>query len=219
MTSTFKPYRLINALELQSLQQDFDNTLQHWNKEHALFPLSCRLDLGPTKPSQIINSHDISTIKHSLFGDESTCFDAIAEDLFTTLLNQLFGTQPKAPVDDWFYPGSPALTLTLSCSDKTMQLYIDPQWVLNALPSHTYRKPSATPLQDALATQQIKLHVELTSLPLSLSEILRLQVGDVIKTDHPITEPAQLVQHDLPICSVDIGKFNSYKSIQIMRTV
>ena len=229
MNSIFKPYRLINDMELATLQQSFDTALQGWNNLHAMFPLSCRLGLGPTKPANHdhcwakaqptckTDNHDLSVIKQSLFGDQSDCFNTLAEALFMDLLNQLLGTQSPEPMDDWFYTGTPSLTLTLCCAGKTIALYLHPEWVLDALPLQTLSKKQLSTLDQALTTQPVNLNVELNPLSLKLADILRLSIGDVIKTDHPITEPAQLSHQNKSICNVEIGISNSYKSIQISR--
>lgn len=216
MKPTFKPYRLINDHELTMLQTTFENNLQQWNAKHAMYPLTCRLGLGPTKPPHLKGNH-LSVIKQSVFGDNSNCFNPMAETLFLELSNQLLGTKYSPPLDDWFYIGTPSLTLTLYCSDKTMPLYLDPQWVLNALPSTKIPGKPVLTLHQALATQRINLDIELTSLSLKLSDVIRLNVGDVIKTDHPITKPAQLSHQQIHVCAVDIGESKSFKSIQITR--
>jgi len=211
---TFKPYRLINDPELKMLQQEFDNKLQRWNDEHAMFPLTSILGRS-TQHADF--TRDLSIIKQSLFGDESNCFNALTETLFKELLNQLLGTQLLDPIEDWFYTGTPALTLTLCCAGKTMTLYLHPQWVLNALASENNPKKPISTLHQALSAQHIDLHIELNPVPLKLTDIARLSVGDIIKTDHPITKPAKLSHQQKPICSVDIGESNSFKSIQIAR--
>lgn len=243
MNATFKPYRLVNDLELGYLQQIFERKLQDWNKDHALHPLSCQLSRAPAcsphtpasrpledsrlpaaspqDPAFLFDKQDLSIIKHSLFGNQSDCFNTQANALFMTLINQLMGTpslhDSQLEFEDWFYSGTPSLTLTLKNSCGSMNIYLHPQWVLNALPSNDRIKKPTIPLQEALASQQLNVQVELKPMPLRLADIIRLQVGDVIKTDHPITEPAQLSHQQQSICSVEIGKSNSFKSIQITR--
>lgn len=247
MNSTCKPYRLINTQELNELQLAFEKKLQLWNEQYALSPLSCELTRNPTPPIQHTclmfygNAHPIALlhsnsplplvgeglgvrvnvraiIKHHLFGNTADCFNTISDTLFITLINQLFDTptsqlQIEPNLDEWFYHGSPCLALTFN----TITLYLHPQWVLNALPSHTKTQNIITNLTDALDPQPIQLQVELNPVSLRLNDVIRLQVGDVIKTDHPITTPLQLKQNQHLICTVEIGETHSYKSVQLTR--
>lgn len=217
-----KPYRLINDIELAWLQKKIQLALQEWNDTHALFPLSCKLSLAPTTTLNddewaTAQLSQLSVIKHCLFGDNSNCFNHSAKTLFLKLLNTLFGTQLPDPKKDWFYTGSPSLTLTLRCINKTMALYLNPQWVLATLPStHVNEKPVST-LQEALSSKRVQLQVELTPLRLKLTDVMQLNTGDVIKTDHPIHEPAYLSHQKKHLCNVDIGQSNSFKTIKITR--
>lgn len=214
MTSKFKPYRLINDLELNAFQQAFERKLQAWNDEYAVFPLSCTFSRKHSNKSEPRPLNDLSLIKHSLFGDQSDCFNIPSETLFATLLTQLFGTQPWAlDTDD-----APLLTLNLQNASGCISLHLHPEWVLNHLPAYDAPKTPPIALHDALAPQTIPLHVVLNPLPLKLADVMRLQVGDVIKTDQLITEPLTLAHKKNSICNVDIGKSTSYKSIQITRT-
>ena len=215
MKPIFKPYRLINRSELNALQQTVEQKLQVWNDAHALFPLSCTLTLIKPKPAAIC---DLSIIKHSLFGDQSDCFNTLTQMLFNELLTQLPGIQSIPLQEDWFYKGSPSLTLTLINACGSMPLYLDSQWVLKNLPTCQSSTIPPVRLHEALASQDVVLHIELNPLPLKLADILRLQIGDVIKTDHPTTEPVKLTHQQQDICTVDIGESNQYKSIQITRS-
>ena len=235
MNSNYKPYRLINTQELLELQLAFEKKLQPWNEQYALFPLSCELTRNPTTPAIQNNAimfydnaqpiallplvEERAIIKHHIFGDTSDCFNAISDMLFITLINQLVETQTqqlqaRPNVDEWFYQGSPCLALTLN----TIPLYLHPQWVINALPSYPKVQKTIANLTDALEPQPIQLHVELNPVSLQLNNILRLRVGDVIKTDHPITTPVQLKQNQHFICTAEIGETRSYKSIQLTRS-
>ncbi len=235
MNSTCKPYRLINAQELNELQLAFEKNLQIWNEQYALFPLSCELTKNPTPPTQttclmfydnanaplsIVGGEfeDRNIIKHHLFGDTSECFNTTSDALFIALINQLFDTQTlqlqtEPNLDEWFYHGSPCLALRLNA----ITLYLHPQWVLNALPSYTKTQNPLINLTEAFDPQSIQLQVELNPASLRLNDVIHLQVGDVIKTDHPITTPLQLKQNQHLICTAEIGKTHSYKSIQLTR--
>lgn len=239
MTQNAKPYRLINNSELRILQTVFEQRLVTWNEQYALFPLQCglqRSDLStnPTNftwltdqngPVALCVDDDYVTLKHALFGDSSNCFNPVSKTLLMTLISQLLGNvtveyamlNPK--MEDWFYQGSPALTLTLShTSGNSMALYLHPQWVLNALPPGPISLKPIIGLNNALQSISINLHVQLCPIPLHLKDMLRLQVGDIIKTDHPIADPVVLKHHQQSVCHAHIGETSFYKSIQLTRT-
>lgn len=236
MNQTFKPYRLISCAELRAIQKNFEHIIHQWNDEYALHPLNCSVSRTPkilTVPPledyiligdvALLVQPDWAIIKHCLFGDHSACFDAQSKSLFSILLNQLLGTQSlqlkKAPdrpsIKDWFYTGAPSLVMTIN---QVMTIYLHPQWVLSALPLPELTQHPLAKLSDALAAEKVNLHVELNPVPLKLTDMVRLKVGDVIKTDHLLTTPLRLSINQKTICSVDIGKENSHKSIQITRT-
>ena len=96
-----------------------------------------------------------------------------------------------------------------------MTLYLHPQWVLQALPPHEIVQKPTGNLHDALDPQLLHWHVELSPVSLQLEDMIRLQVGDVIRTDHPLTMPLLLKNNQQTVCHVEIGETNHYKSIQI----
>ncbi|HBI21901.1 MAG TPA: hypothetical protein DDY37_04865, partial [Legionella sp.] len=49
-------------------------------------------------------------------------------------------------------------------------------------------------------------------------DMMSLQVGDVIKTEHRMTTPVTLTHQQHTVCHASIGATRSYKSIQITRT-
>lgn len=228
MNPIVKSYRLINDTELRVIQQNFDRILEEWNDAYALHSLSCTVT-RPTNPPNRCGSDDLlvkgvallvqpdwKMLNHCLFGDCSHYFDAPSKSLFLTLLNQLVGTEllETMPINDWFYPGSPALVLTIN---QTMAIYLNPQWVLKALPLPELTQQKLAELDDALAAERVTLDVKLNALPLKLADVVRLKIGDVIKTDHPLSVPLSLSLNQKTICCVDIGKDNFHKSIQITR--
>lgn len=242
-----KPFRLINASELQHLQTCFDKRLAIWNDNYALHPLSCKLSYNPdhlstksmsrsveptfrphdltalinheNQPIALCNQHDPCVIQQHVYGKNSTDFSDINETLFTSLLNQLFGTtslqwRADANINDYLYTGSPGLALTI----ESTTLYLHPQWVINALPQQRTAAEPVHLLNDALATQALPLQVALNPIPLRLSQIMHLQVGDVIQTDHPLSMPLLLKHGKETLCNVDIGDNHQTKTIQITRT-
>ena len=218
----FKPYRLINDLELAALQKRLDSQLHHWNNTYAVLPLISTLNRISTSPmsdslfdlSDVLKTDciELTTIKYSLLGDESKCFNNITKTLFNTLFDASF--KPKS--HEWFYPGSPALVLTLRCAHHSMNLYFHPQWVLNALPPQIIPNTALISLHHALADQSVDLQANIP-IALKLADIVALTIGDVIKTEHLITEPIPLTHQKKLVCSVELGAKNSYKSVQIVR--
>lgn len=240
MNDNFKPFRLINDREIKELQQSFSQSVLLWNEQYALFPLSCSLGRIPNthhidkgyvlgteqkQPIALLTHFDLSTIKTCLFGDESECFDAISQPFFIGLLNQLLGTHSLEiqasdgteafRLKEWFYAGAPSLILTLKSAAQSMRLYLHPQWVLNALSPHETMQKSISHLCEALDPHVLRCQVDLNPVSLPLEDIIRLQVGDVIKTDHPLTAPLLLQQNQQTVCHVEIGEIDHYKSIQI----
>ncbi|MFC3909492.1 FliM/FliN family flagellar motor C-terminal domain-containing protein [Legionella dresdenensis] len=232
-----KAYRLINSHELNQLNQYFAARLQIWNEQYALFALGCHLSVQPkpeltgAKPLiarndgdmlALIDSEDWSTLQYCLFGDNAGCFTAISRKMFINLLEYLteaveIDLQSQAiDYQDWFYPGAPTLMLTLTSAVQSLNLHFHPLWVLNRLPKF---KADKTPpdLNSALNEQKLQLAVELLPLKLPMQSIMRLQVGDVIKTDHPLVKPLLLKGQHQPVCQVRAGQIQSQKSIQITR--
>lgn len=244
MNLNAKPYRLINPNELMMLQEKFERIIQLWNDKHALLPLSCVLSHALTPVSThectllldganaqalLLNS-DYAIIKHSLFDDASDAFNAISQTLLMVLINELLGTTsltqqscPPSANKEWFYTGAPTLALILTnstngtCLHPNITLYLHPQWVLCALPKNHNSKIKPIAIHKAIDTKKIDLQVALIPVPLPLKSMLNLRVGDVIKTDHPLTAPLHLNHQQQTVCHVDIGITNAYKSIQITR--
>lgn len=239
MTTNAKPYRLITDAECRLLQSAFELKLADWNAEHALFPLTCALQRAvpfeqraltwiadETGPLVLLLEPDYSTLKQALLGDASECFDAVITPLFLALLTQLLGKETfhleikafSPTIDDWFYSGSPALTLTLSQGGHHMALALHPKWVLSALQAGPPSPNALTALDDALDSVSIDLNVELNAIPLKLKDMMGLQVGDVIQSAHPITTPVVLNHDKHRVCGACMGESHTYKSIQITST-
>ncbi len=234
MTKRFKPFRLINEIELRKLEQDLSDTLQAWNTEFALFPLSLQLHCNP-KPQAVsggsvfvadseavalLPEHNLSILMHCLVGDVSDCFADISNSMFLKLLQQLFKTgsldKTDYVYDEWFYTGSPTLALTLRSGSYSLNLYLHPQWALHALPRNEKLPTPKVPLQAALDSQLLHCQVELYPLTLQLDKLLRLKPGDVIKTDQSLDTPMLLKHQQQTVCHAAPGETNQSKSIQIV---
>ena len=241
MKTNAKPFRLITDAECHLIQSAFELKLNHWNSEQALFPLTCTVQRSTplehdtvawiadeTGLKLLMVEDGYATLQHALFGEASDCFNDVMKPLLLTLFTYLLDCKCSHVIpsvarddgqtlDDWFYSGSPALTLTLSQGMHHMRLYLHPNWVLNALPTCPPSPNTLTALDDALETVSIDLSVELNAMPLKLKDMMGLQVGDVIQTEHPITTPVILNHHQHNVCSAFIGETHDYKSIQITR--
>ena len=229
-----KPFRLIAQTELNFLQQRFDERIERWNEHYAIHPLSCKLDKNVTlhddtdtlwlitdanAPIALCEKKDLHLIQQSALNKQSPSFHAISENLLLSLLNQLFDTeslqwQTTTHRDEYGYTGSPSLRLTLKCDPFSTTLYLHPQWVLNTLPKAVTTSKPICSVDKALSTHSLALSVELSPITLSLFNLIQLRVGDVIKTDHPMTKPLLLKNGETTISTVDIGE----QSIQISRT-
>lgn len=227
-----KPFRLINQRESLFLEATLSRRLKEWCDRYAINPLSCHISLNTeaaedvasirhyasdNTPICLSSSKASSFIQQVVFGQIAKSFDAIAEQLHIDLLNLLCDTtslHQQVTFDrlDWFYKGSPCISLSIESNDASLVLYFHPTWVINALPQTESLTP-LTPLNEALNEASLTMHVVLNSFTLPLSNISQLQVGDVIKTDHPLSTPLSLTHVCNTICHVELGE----QSIQITR--
>lgn len=239
MSAQFKPFRLINSQELQAILQTFANQLRAWNQQYALFSLSASVNAHPKapnaqegtlfytkekKPLAFIAENNLSLVKEAVFGDLSDSFNPISKKFLIELIKSLLQSQnleqctlaaDESIHKDWFYTGAPSLALNLSTVNHSLTVYLHPQWVLEQLPIHErIHKPKAL-VQEALASQALNCEVQMKPLQLPLEDIIRLKIGDVIKTDHLLSEPLRLVHKQQTICQAEAGSTNLYKSIQI----
>lgn len=238
MTKSIRMYRLITNNELHTLEKTFQQQIRVWNDKHALLPLSVSLNRQPnhqdlltteafvfsndTGPVAFMTDDDCFLMKRVLTGNMANCFNAMAHILFMDLLAVLLQAHSKMlaypTVSDWFYAGSPSLALTLNQEDTTITLHLHPSWVLSSLPTRVQHIPKTVTLSHALSTQAIFLQVQLNPTPLQLGDLLRLQKGDVIKTDHAITTPLNVMHQQTLVCQGELGQTNTYKSIHITET-
>lgn len=240
MTSNLKPFRLVNDLEINAILLDMNNKIEDWNKEHALFPLSVNLSrsmkphlntqkltllMSDNDPIGILIGSDNHLMNYTLFGDLSDSFNTTSQIVLLNLLKELLGITTRFhpnesqvfTFENWFYKGSPSLCLSLICKTHIINIHLHPQWVMKALPKSVSSQKSLKRLEDVLAHQTINLEAELMSMQLQLADIMQLQIGDIIKTDHQLTKPV-LLKHQHQILGYgELGEQQSYKSIQILR--
>lgn len=233
-----KPYRLINAKERNDLLVLFRERLKPWCDTYCYLPIT--LELNPVSKTHvdseqlsILNNQDnllaleknyISFLNLALFGRNSISFNSTSESLFLTLVNTLFGietsilTRTKAPLADWIYAGSTCLLIQLECQGEMLNLYVNPHWVYQQLPSLQSGKSTLTPLHEALHQETLTLHLELKPLTLPIKQLLHLQIGDVLSSDHYFSEPLNLMHQNHCVAQADLGQSNHYKSIILKRT-
>lgn len=235
MKSPFKPYRFISTQELAYLQKKFALIAKNWNKLYASISLYLELSYAEEEldelilvkqtegPLALLDIHYLSVIKKSLFFDQDPCFNLASEEIFKSLLVKLFNADSlelakntTCPTD-WFYPGSPCLLLKFGNQDSYFNLYLNPHWVSSQL-----AKPQATlkplaPFDDALAAETLECSVELAPLYLSLDKLPGLQVGNVLKSSHLLSQPLLLRYQQQLICEVELGQQQYHKSIQLRK--
>lgn len=233
-----KPYRLINTLELQELKTYIDKVLMQWNAAYSIAPL-CAGNLEGCQETPacadaslvqqddqvlaLIDGNYTKTIIHAVFGEDKPCFNPIAQELFLLLMKQLFETDNCSIKTElfnkknWLYPGSTCLKLTLNCFEESCIVILNPDWVYQQLPREKINTCTISNLDEALEAAAIPLQVELMPMQLSLEQLLKLQTGDIIACDHPISQALRLTENRKPIAQVHLGQTSDFKSIQLKR--
>lgn len=231
-----KPFRFINSSERNELEQYFYRVVQEWNHEYSLIPFTINLAGPPpdlcidasltisneNQPLALIDKNYLSIINHVLFNQNAPCFDSLSQELFNRLLEQLFEI-PRCTVQTttnkpaWFYPGTTCLTLTLSTDNSHLLLILNPDWVYQQLPQIKNIKNNMIHPDKSIEDQKITLNVELDSITLFLNQLLNLQKGDVIATDHQITSPMRLTFQEQLITHAELGQSLHHKSIILKR--
>lgn len=240
MNTLFKPYRLINADEVQTLQRRFNTAIVHWNETYSTKCIQVQLTpttANPIKEDEelfllhhhnqsiaLLENHYVSFITSALFDEQSISFNDAGHAVFMILIDDLFSLESVQKIsnttciNDWFYPGSPGLTLTLTHNQHRLNLYLDPDWIINQLPKPQKSMQALSPLKQALSAQVIHLDVQFESLYLSISQLLTLQIGDLIQTDHVLSAPLHLNHQQHSLFQVNAGQVQENKSIQLLRT-
>lgn len=227
-----QPYRLINSFEMTEVNQHVTRVIQQWNNQFALTPLAISLAVAPKEylisnalnihinnsSLAMIPEHYLTLFNQVLFGEDNFCFNSASQELILILLHNLFKielcqinktTDTKA---HWFYKGSPCLLLTLSTHENNITLVINPDWVYQTLSPNKRLKDNLDSLDEALAEHVLTAHLELTPLSLPIKQLLNIQIGDVITTDHPIATPLRLTQNQQLLAQADLGQSSHHKS-------
>ncbi|MCL9682640.1 FliM/FliN family flagellar motor C-terminal domain-containing protein [Legionella maioricensis] len=232
-----KPYRLINSFEMGQLNQHFTQVIRSWSNEYARTPLIMNLAPPPDNysinnglhiltekdPLAIIEKHYIGIFNQILFGENEPCFNSVSQELMYILLYQLFKVEHCVieevvqPSPNWFYRGSTCLILTLSINQNNVTIILNPDWVYQCLSPNETLKNNLCPLDEALAEQTLALNLELLPLNISIKQLLNIQAGDVIVTEHPITTPLRLTRNNQVLAQTELGQSSHYKSILLKR--
>jgi flagellar motor switch/type III secretory pathway protein FliN len=234
-----KPYRLINAVELQEIKLHFVTTLVQWNEEYSITPLNVLsltaapktysvpdalvIDVDGT-PITLIENDYLGAMNQALFDDNQLCFNSTSEKIFFILLARLLKTEqcvrsktPK-PSLDWFYPGSTSLVLTLVCNTHRFILTLSPKWVYQQLPKRTPVTTNLHSLDEALAEHRVTLNLELAPSTLTVHNLANIQVGDVFSSDHLVTAPFRLTKGNQLVAEAELGQSSHHKSILLKRS-
>jgi hypothetical protein len=234
------PFRLINKTERQALCAQFNEVMHTWSVQHCIHHLNASIIL-PSKeyhadyayvithnnnPLALLEAHCLHFFNEVLFGEHLSVFNSYSQKLIIELISALLKTPHELlmspteyPFDDWIYPGTTALMLSLHTHDKSLKLLLHPKWVYEQLPPLDKNTSKIETLNDALAPKTIVLDVELEALSLKLNQCMALKVGDVLVSDHVITAPMYLKHHKTLMCEVELGQSHSYKNIILKRSL
>lgn len=232
-----KPYRLINASELQALNQHFSQVVADWNEEYALMPLSLQLSPTPKdykvlKAQRLQEASDdlamvagdyLTVLNYALFNCDKPSFHATSQKLGLSLLSALCKSelctlqQNTGEISDWFYAGSTSLLLSLSCAQSHFTLALNPNWVYQQLPKKK-TLVMLDSLDEALAEHTVKLCLELLPSKLSVNHLADIQVGDVLSTTHPLSTPLRLICGNELLAQAELGYSAHHKSIVLKRS-
>lgn len=229
-----KTYRLIKASERQKLQSLLMTRLKNWCQCYSVSPISLRLlppSPLPENPSlvtaagmafMLLEDNYLSFFTPLLFKEDNSSFHSVSTLLVKKLIGDLLDietcslehqfTQP-----DWSYTGSAALLLELSVERHSLRALISPDWVYAQLsPLQSSKNPLAD-LEQAVAAFPLQLDLTLRPLKLPLKQLVDLEIGDVISSDHPINTPVLLKHKDRILAEAELGQSNNQKSILLKR--
>lgn len=230
-----KHYHLINAMELKQLSQQLLDNLQLWNFEYSLNPIALELNTVGKKevlqsskhiiddsyqPLALLTDGFVSLLNYSLFNEDEPFFTSVSEELISHLINQLLKTQASRLIEsysipNWIYPGTSCLKLTLKCGHYEQSCFLNPNWVHQRLPLNKNSRSKLTSLEEVLKEEFIVLNSDLLPVPIPLNQLLDIQVGDVLLTDHKQNTPIQLKHEAKTFALAELGKNLESKSLVI----
>ncbi len=234
-----KPFRLISSSEMTELNTHFAQVINDWNQEYTMIPILINLEKPPhdyvlhdgftiiSEDNQlaVVEEHYLDVFNYILFGENNSCFNAISRELLLILLNRLLKTdeccitetQPLTP--NWFYRGSTCLFLTLSTNQNAVRIILSPEWVYQNLSPYQTIKHSLCSLDDVLAEETVNLDVTLLPVNLPIEQLLTIQVGDVLVTDHLLSDSLRVTHNDQVLALADLGQSTQQKSILLKRSL
>lgn len=248
MNKNYRAFRLINQADLRKIDQHVKTCVMNWNQQYAYLPLNYilkptsknrilninewQLVSFNAQPQALISLNNACVLSLSLFGELCPNFTVAIETPKIQLIEALLKSTSVEfqPLDyclfnknEWFYHGAPSVELQFNIkhpsSNQYFTLYIHPLWVLNFLPQTLAPKKPEISLKAVLKEQAINCQVELQAFSLNLKESSTLKIGDVIKTDHAVTQPVLLTHHKKTLLSANLGKTNDHQSIQIVSSI
>ncbi|KTC68312.1 Surface presentation of antigens (SPOA) [Legionella birminghamensis] len=236
MNKRFKPYRLINASQIQTLTHYFKTAFDSWSALYTLssgtfhllkagIPAETGLGIYNSKAQLFaFCQRDIcQRLQKLVFGHNCCCFQKASEQLLFELMSGLFQDknisvqEEHLETKEWFYTGSPCLELRLAFEQAEISIYCHPHWVTEQLPLNS-SAVSLSPIENSLQSEQLELEVRLSPFIMNFSDLQALKPGDVIRTDHSQQKALQLTHQQTILCSVHPGQNQTYKSIQIAST-
>lgn len=229
-----KPFRLISSSEMTELNMHFMQVIDDWNQEYAMTPLLINLEAPPYDyvmhhdGFSIINADDqlavvdkeyLDVLNLVLFGENNSCFNAVSRELLLLLLNRFLKTEEcsisetKSLPPNWFYRGSTCLFLTLSANQNTIKIILSPDWVYQNLSPYQTVKYDLCSLDEALEDELVNIEVTLLPVKLPIEQLLTIQVGDVLVTDHLLSDSLRVTHKDQVLAQADLGQSLQQKSI------
>lgn len=234
-----KPYRLINSSELKKLAEHISALVSQWNHEYCLHDFEVQLSKPNAEnesalvliqddleqPLALLEATYLEAVQHALFGAQDPSLDEVSTLIFSRLMETLFNAQHSLiahhneEAHKWLYPGTTALMLQLQSQERTVSILLHPDWVYKELPLQKSHANTLCSLDDALAKESVTLDLQLSPMTLPMGQLLQLQIGDVIKSDHPITSPFHLMQEQERVALAQLGQAASHKSIILKESV
>lgn len=223
-----KPFRFLNKQSVTSIHQKILPGFQAWHTQYACKELTFSLEKS-AEDLELIPLETIHSVVQAeknwrsifslcLFGEDNSAFytacEKIASTLFTHLGMQEFTENPTTK--GWFYTGSSCLVMHLYCDNQSVNWYLHPDWVYDQLPEKSVGTPLVS-LEKALHQETVTLEARLQPFSLSLHTLLDMETGDLLQTDHALSQPLQLTCHSRMLAEASLAEKNTHPSILIER--
>lgn len=138
------------------------------------------------------------------------------EDLAAALLGAQVSRMRSAP-PLLFGAGSASIAATVAAGEASLALVSSAQWTLRALRERLPAPPPARLVarRQAIAARPVALRVVAGWAELELSELRRLETGDLIALDARIDRPLSLVLGDAPLCGARLGVRDGQRAVTL----